>query len=332
MNFGGQKFQNFCLKAENFEKFLDFGFREGGGYSLYAVRPTRSHMNSTPMCNIHQHTETCHKPPNPKCRMGLPRPTITHTQCVQIVPVSSTAENPEKFVVLPVKELPIEETQESTNLYLNPIPSRDGRTLIWEQKRPQILLPIATQDKRNQVAGVDYLELPGELKKEYDLLPLNIRQRVNRVMEKRNSLVVEYNKIASALLGCNSNASFLGSELQANLALCYILVYMVKPSAPLLKSVALILNARQEIEKQPSVAKDSGTPKRTAMHLLNKMVNNIRGLKEISAQTAAACVLGMPAETCTHEFHLAFVDAALKYLDELHADNKKGYRFYNKKC
>ena len=53
---------------------------------------------------------------------------------------------------------------------------------------------------------------------------------------------------------------------------------MVKPSAPLLKSVALILNARQEIEKQPSVAKDSGTPKRTAMHLLNKMVNNIRGL------------------------------------------------------
>ena len=107
---------------------------------------------------------------------------------------------------------------------------------------------------------------------------------------------------------------------------------MVKPSAPLLKSVALRLNARQEIEKQPSVAKDSGTPKRTAMHLLNKMVNNIRGLKEISAQTAAACVLGMPAETCTHEFHLAFVDAALKYLDELHADNKKGYRFYNKKC
>ena len=143
-------------------------------------------------------------------------------------------------------------------------------------------------------------------------------------MEKRNSLVVEYNKIASALLGCNSNASFLGSELQANLAHCYILVYMVKPSPPLLKSVALILNARQEIEKQPSVAKDSGTPKRTAMHLLNKMVNNIRGLQENSAQTAA--------ETCTHEFHLAFVDAALKYLDELHSDKKKGYRFYNKKC
>ena len=193
----------------------------------------------------------------------------------------------------------------------------------------------ATNSYARQKKPSSWCRLPritGELQKEYDLLPLNIRQRVNRVMEKRNSLVVEYNKIASALLGCNSNASFLGSELQANLAHCYILVYMVKPSPPLLKSVALILNARQEIEKQPSFAKDSGTPKRTAMHLLNKMVNNIRGLKEISAQTAAACVLGMPAETCTHEFHLAFVDAALKYLDELHADNKKGYRFYNKKC
>ena len=36
MNFGGQKFQNFRLKSENFEKFLDFAFREGEG-TLYAI-------------------------------------------------------------------------------------------------------------------------------------------------------------------------------------------------------------------------------------------------------------------------------------------------------
>ena len=92
---------------------------------------------------------------------------------------------------------------------------------------------------------------------------------------------------------------------------------MVKPSAPLAKTVSLILNARQEIESHPSVAKDSGTPKRTAMYLLNKILNNISGLQEISAQTAAACVLGMPAETSTHEFHLLFVDAALEYVGEI---------------
>ena len=34
MNFGGQKFQDFCLKTENFERFLDFAFREEKG-TLY---------------------------------------------------------------------------------------------------------------------------------------------------------------------------------------------------------------------------------------------------------------------------------------------------------
>ena len=134
---------------------------------------------------------------------------------------------------------------------------------------------------------------------------------------------MEYNKVTSALLGCNTDASFLGSVSQAKLALCYILIYMVKPSAPLAKSVSLIMNDRQDMETHPSVANDSGTPKRTAMHFLNKMVNNVSGLQEFSAQTAAACLLGMPAETCTHEFHLLFIDGALKYIDELSADIKK---------
>ena len=32
----------------------------------------------------------------------------------------------------------------------------------------------------------------------------------------------------------------------------------------------------------------------------------------------------MPAETCKDEFHLLFIDGALKYIDELSADIKKG--------
>ena len=98
---------------------------------------------------------------------------------------------------------------------------------------------------------------------------------------------------------------------------------MVKPSAPFAKSISLILNARKEMIRNPSIAKDSCTPQRTAIHLLNKLLNDISGLQEISAQTAAECILGMPSATCTHEFHLLFVDAALKYIDDLEDDLTK---------
>lgn len=176
---------------------------------------------------------------------------------------------------------------------------------------------LTTAEQKNKVSNVDFFELPTNVQNEYDSLPPDTRERINRAYMKRNGIVVEHNKIVSSLLGCNTNVSFLGSESQAKLALCYILVYMVKPSAPLAKTISLILNARQEIDQHPSVAKDSGTPKRTAMHLIDKLLNDISGLQEISAQTASACILGMPSTTCTHEFHLLFVDAAIKYIEDL---------------
>lgn len=70
----------------------------------------------------------------------------------------------------------------------------------------------------------------------------------------------------SALLGCNTNVSVLGSEGQAKLALCYILVYMTKSSAELAKRISLVLNTREEIKRHPSKAKDVGTETRTTMH------------------------------------------------------------------
>ena len=47
-NFGGQTFQKFFLK-QKILKIFRFCFYGVRGYSLYAVRPTRSHMNSTPV-------------------------------------------------------------------------------------------------------------------------------------------------------------------------------------------------------------------------------------------------------------------------------------------
>ena len=97
----------------------------------------------------------------------------------------------------------------------------------------------------------------------------------------------------------------------------------MKSPAPLAKTISLVLNAREKIEIHPSQAKDSGSQQRTAMYFLNKVLNDIVGLVEISAQMAIACLLGMPAETCTHEMQLLFVDAALRYTEEHAADTSK---------
>lgn len=64
----------------------------------------------------------------------------------------------------------------------------------------------------------------------------------------RNGLVVEFNDICSALLGCNTNLSILGSDEQAKAALCYLLKYITKSPTELIHSIALLYHARRTIE------------------------------------------------------------------------------------
>jgi hypothetical protein len=129
-------------------------------------------------------------------------------------------------------------------------------------------------------------------------------------------MVVEYNPLTSALLGCNTNVSLLGSDAQAKAALSYLIKYVTKPPAELAHSLSLLYHFRKYVQQCPSVADDSGTGQRTAMHYLNRIVNKLNGAVEISAPMAAASILGMPAETCTDSFWVAYVSAALRYVKQ----------------
>ena len=214
-------------------------------------------------------------------------------------------------------------SQWDRDLHLFPVAERDERTLVWESKRSLILPPMSTEQQAGKEKGVDFLDLPKDIQLEFDKLPQKTREQVSRTVVERNGSVIEYNDVVSALLACNTDVSLLGSDSQAKLALCYILIYLTKSPAPLAKTISLVLNAREQIEIHPSQAKDSGSQQRTAMYFLNKVLNDIVGLVEISAQMAIACLLGMPAETCTHEMQLLFVDAALRYTEEHAADTSK---------
>ncbi len=93
----------------------------------------------------------------------------------------------------------------------------------------------------------------------------------------------------------------------------YFKKYITKPPAELNESLSLLHHARQDVKNHPSKADDSGTEQRTAMHYLNRIVNKLGGTIEVSSHMAAAAILGMPAETCSHSFQNVYVNAAIAY-------------------
>lgn len=157
------------------------------------------------------------------------------------------------------------------------------------------------------------------------------KELLNQVLVNRNGLIVEYNEIISAMLGCNTNVSILGSEEQAKSTLLYLLKYVTKPPTEITHSISLIHHARRTIEKYPSVAEDSGTDKRTAMHLLNRVTNKISSTIEVSSSFASLAILGNfkiersffqfdkcyflggPAEFTSCSFFKVYVHEAMKF-------------------
>lgn len=268
-------------------------------------------------CNIHRHTVACYKEKSGQCRFAMPQPTVEKTRSVQLVSTEKSPTHPNKYDVYENIDSPSINSQEDRNLSVHILAKKDSRTIIWEKKRPPILPLLSTPEIGSQLKGIDFLELPNDLQIAFDQLPVLKQQQIIRALPKRNGLISEYNPAVSALLGCNTNVSNLGSDSQAKAALCYILKYITKPNALLDRSISLVYHAREQIKIFPSQAEDTGTEQRTAMHFLTKILNDVSGLAEISAPVASACIMGMPAETCTHEFHLLFINAALAYVDAL---------------
>jgi hypothetical protein len=207
------------------------------------------------------------------------------------------------YEILPEIETPPVSSTFRRNFSRNPIASRDPRLIIYEIKRQACDDPEKLAMHEND-------------KLKYDALSSDDQKRLRSVLPSRNGMVVEYNPLTSALLGCNTNVSLLGSDAQAKAALSYLIKYVTKPPAELAHSLSLLYHCRKDVQQNPSVADDSGTDQRTAMHYLNRIVNKLNGAVEISAPMAAAAILGMPAETCTDIFWVAYVSAALRYVKQ----------------
>ena len=67
-------------------------------------------------------------------------------------------------------------------------------------------------------------------------------------IENRNGFVVEFNKLATLLTGCNSAVMPLGNSVQSKACLFYLSPYLDKDKTSIGRSIAIINKAREDVE------------------------------------------------------------------------------------
>ena len=141
-----------------------------------------------------------------------------------------------------------------------------------------------------------------------ELQSLNVDQltalyyRVAKKLNDRNGWVVEYNPLLTALLGCNTNLSFLGSKEQSKQALFYIGPYINKNGVKVLDALPLLAHAQNHALQYPSSADDAGTDTRLVQHIMTRVLNKLNSLMEVSDTQAALALLGMGPTVCSDIF------------------------------
>lgn len=131
-------------------------------------------------------------------------------------------------------------------------------------------------------------------------LPLKHRIKLKEAVEIRNSKVVNFNPVLSALRGCNTAIYYISTGAAAKSAMFYLLKYLSKDPSSRASTLSVAKAALQDIAMYPSVAENTGTDTRTAQHWLNRIMNIFNGYGEFSAQLVASALLGVTAEPMSH--------------------------------
>lgn len=246
---------------------------------------------------IHSHKPTCHKGKYGKtgCRLSKPSGFIPQTSCVQLIqPQTKDA----KYEVQNEIDHPkIEETRQR-NHQSHPLPNDDKRNIYWEIKRPiQTVESIKSFSNEyiNRIENQDQ----------------NFQSNILSMLKRRNGVIVEVNDVCSQALNCNSAAYILGGQEQAKAVLFYLLKYITKDSVELTSTISVLSEAQKHIEKHPSQAIDNDTNTRYGKYFLERIVNNLCGMMEVSDTQAASALIDMPSTLTTTNFQYCFIYPAI---------------------
>ena len=116
----------------------------------------------------------------------------------------------------------------------------------------------------------------------------------------------------AALLGCNTNVSVLGGSAQALNALFYLVGYLTKNPVKPNVWTTCVAAALQSAQKHESVAEDKDTPARNAKFILQKVLNRLNALAEMSDTQLSMLLLNFTSFKCSHRFSFCFRLPALE--------------------
>jgi len=141
---------------------------------------------------------------------------------------------------------------------------------------------------------------------------------LKEALRLRNEKVTDFNEYLQTAVSCNTAVYMLSSGSAALTAMYYILNYILQncysPSST--SSICLsVLKSQKAVRDYPSVAEDTGTNTRTAMHALSKLIfSNNGAINEYPTMAMARISLGLPDEPVTHTCVLLNVKAAFDFL------------------
>lgn len=228
------------------------------------------------MVNVHSHTITCHKSVvgNVMCRLLMPRAEHVLQTCFLRIRYNSQANTFDIEYFLEGREPPLPDPDPLYN------PAADSRRILMLlQHRPTVGGGPAEPGR------------PGP-----------------------NGFVVSLSELITSLYKCNTDVEVLALPQESLCAMWYLSKYLSKDAVALANVLSLLHKARADIAVRPSVAEDSGQPRRTAQHLLSRIINLASGAQEVSSQMACAALLGMDSFVCSHKFWYAFAWAAVQYV------------------
>ena len=142
--------------------------------------------------------------------------------------------------------------------------------------------------------------------------------RVHWIDHRRNNAVdcnlVDGNLCLSASLGWNTSVNYIAAPGSAQSAIYYISKYMSKNPTGAKSILPLLYSAVSKRKLYPSLAEDAGSPKRSATHLTQIVLNLLNGGDECSDQMAASAVYNIPSFISSHSFTNLYAVDFLNYV------------------
>ena len=138
---------------------------------------------------------------------------------------------------------------------------------------------------------------------------LNLREQI----VQRNGLVTETNPTLANATGGSTNAILLGNTTQSANALFYVVKYICKNKVELNTCITAYEAAHKHVEEYPSVAKDTGSKKRTVQHIFTRVLNDLARSIEIHDTQVALQLLNMNPELQSDSYRYFGADYGANY-------------------